>query len=152
MIKKDYLVMALSGFLATVLGLSLYLGEIEGVSKIQKFGLFAITLAVPFVLSLIAVAKFLEPEFKMVQTPLQGVRIGICGGAMLAALMGLFAGLGQLIYSLFASDGSVTSVGGDVFMILYFVIGALVWAAVPIIVFGTALGLCLYSRNKRVAN
>jgi hypothetical protein len=146
-INKTYLVWALCGYLATTLILAVFL-ETEGMVVAQRFGLFTIALAIPFFLSLFIVTKLFEPEFKSVGTPLRAIRIGICGGALLVILVAIFASIGGFIYSLMGGDVGYSDAGGAVMMLLFTVLGALVWAAIPVITFGAAFGLWIYSDSK----
>lgn len=146
-INKAYATWALCGYLTTTLTLAIFIELIE-YSVIQRFGLFTALLAIPFILALFLVEKFFDLELKNARTPYRAACRGICSGGLLVTLVSLFACIGGLFHSLIVEGNPVVEVGTMLTALVTVTFVALIYSAIPILIFGTALGLSVYSKNR----
>ena len=147
--NRNYALVAISGYLATIMAFA-YFFELQGMtSLLHRFLILAALLAVPFALSALITIKLFKHDILLAETLLRAIRLGAYGGLSTVFLVAVFTGIAALIHSVWSDPVILTNMGGLAVMGFFLVVGAFIWAAIPAVIFGGAMGWCLYNDKMK---
>lgn len=150
-INKNYALVAISGYLATMMTFA-YFFELQGMTSfLHRFLVLTALLAVPFALSALITIKLFKHDILLAETLLRAIHLGSYGGLSTVFLVAVFTGVAALIHSVWSDPAILTNMSGIAVMGFFLVVGAFIWAAIPAIIFGGAMGWCLYNDKMKSA-